>query len=63
MVRLGSSSWQTSRLQGKRCFEPAVSKIKSLKSATDAAITILRIDDMIKLDKEQKKGGHGDECM
>lgn len=44
-------------------FEPAVSKIKSLKYATEAAITILRIDDMIKLDKEQKKGGHGDECM
>ncbi len=39
------------------------SKIKSLKYATEAAITILRIDDMIKLDKEQKKGGHGDECM
>ncbi|CAF1146833.1 unnamed protein product, partial [Didymodactylos carnosus] len=45
-------------------FEPAVSKIKSLKYATEAAITILRIDDMIKLDKEEKKGGrHGDECM
>jgi T-complex protein 1 subunit alpha len=40
-----------------------MSKIKSLKYATEAAITILRIDDMIKLDKEQKKGGHGDECM
>jgi len=44
-------------------LEPAISKIKSLKYATEAAITILRIDDMIKLDKEQKKGGHGDECM
>ncbi len=44
-------------------FEPAISKVKSLKYATEAAITILRIDDMIKLDKEQKKGGHGDECM
>lgn len=44
-------------------FEPAISKIKSLKYATEAAITILRIDDMIKLDKEQKRGGHGDECM
>merc|ERR1712179_534395 len=30
-------------------FEPAISKIKSLKFATEAAITILRIDDMIKL--------------
>lgn len=30
-------------------LEPLVSKIKSLKFATEAAITILRIDDMIKL--------------
>lgn len=44
-------------------FEPAISKVKSLKYATEAAITILRIDDMIKLDKEEKRGGHGDECM
>ena len=29
--------------------EPAMSKVKSLKFATEAAITILRIDDMIKL--------------
>merc|ERR1739841_144046 len=29
-------------------FEPAISKIKSLKFATEAAITILRIDDLIK---------------
>lgn len=29
-------------------LEPAMSKIKSLKFATEAAITILRIDDMIK---------------
>lgn len=35
-------------------FEPAVSKIKSLKFATEAAITILRIDDMIKLDSEDR---------
>lgn len=35
-------------------LEPAVSKIKSLKFATEAAITILRIDDMIKLDPERK---------
>jgi len=39
--------------------EPAISKIKSLKFATEAAITILRIDDLIKLEPE-KKGGHGD---
>ena len=29
--------------------EPAISKIKSLRFATEAAITILRIDDLIKL--------------
>jgi len=34
-------------------LEPAMSKIKSLKFATEAAITILRIDDMIKLEKEE----------
>jgi len=40
-------------------FEPAISKIKSLKFATEAAITILRIDDMIKLAPEEKQGrGH-----
>ncbi|VDN18982.1 unnamed protein product [Dibothriocephalus latus] len=33
-------------------FEPLVSKIKSLKFATEAAITILRIDDLIKLREE-----------
>ena len=38
-------------------FEPAISKIKSIKFATEAAITILRIDDMIKLAAEEK-GGH-----
>ncbi|KAK0080918.1 hypothetical protein PV325_013095 [Microctonus aethiopoides] len=42
-------------------LEPAISKIKSLKFATEAAITILRIDDMIKLDPEQKHGkSYGD---
>jgi T-complex protein 1 subunit alpha len=30
-------------------LEPMISKINSLKFATEAAITILRIDDMIKL--------------
>lgn len=42
-------------------LEPTMSKIKSLKFATEAAITILRIDDMIKLDPEQKGGkSYGD---
>ncbi|OLY80608.1 T-complex protein 1 subunit alpha [Smittium mucronatum] len=35
--------------------EPAMSKIKMLKSATEAAIAILRIDDMIKLIPEKPK--------
>ncbi len=40
-----------------------MSKVKSLKFATEAAITILRIDDMIKLNPEQRgRGGQGDEC-
>mmetsp|Transcript_14802 Transcript_14802/g.14210 ORF Transcript_14802/g.14210 Transcript_14802/m.14210 type:complete len:541 (-) Transcript_14802:486-2108(-) len=33
--------------------EPAISKIKSLRFATEAAISILRIDDMIKLNVHQ----------
>ena len=37
--------------------EPAVSKIKSIKFATEAAITILRIDDMIKLNPPKQEGG------
>merc|ERR1711982_195405 len=34
-------------------FEPAISKVKSPKFATEAAITILRIDDLIKLEPER----------
>lgn len=34
-------------------LEPAMSKIKIIQFATEAAITILRIDDMIKLFKEE----------
>lgn len=38
--------------------EPAISKIKSLRFATEAAISILRIDDMIKLNvHKQERGG------
>ncbi|XP_023945984.1 T-complex protein 1 subunit alpha [Bicyclus anynana] len=43
-------------------LEPAISKIKSLKFATEAAITILRIDDLIKLDPEQKGKSYEDAC-
>ncbi|GFS39580.1 t-complex protein 1 subunit alpha [Trichonephila inaurata madagascariensis] len=41
-------------------LEPAISKIKSLKFATEAAITILRIDDLIKLAPEPKDPRHDD---
>ena len=45
-------------------FEPLISKVKSLKFATEAAITILRIDDLIKLDKidPKQQGQQDDEC-
>jgi len=33
-------------------LEPMVSKLKSLKFATEAAITIIRIDDLVKIDPE-----------
>jgi len=36
-------------------LEPAVSKIKCLKFATEAAITILRIDDLVQIAPEQKE--------
>ncbi|XP_065224210.1 T-complex protein 1 subunit alpha-like [Planococcus citri] len=42
-------------------LEPAISKIKSLKFATEAAITILRIDDMIRLQAESKEDRYGDD--
>eukprot|EP00753_Platysulcus_tardus_P017855 PLAT6598.1.p1 GENE.PLAT6598.1~~PLAT6598.1.p1 ORF type:complete len:568 (+),score=314.25 PLAT6598.1:73-1704(+) len=41
--------------------EPAISKIKSLRFATEAAITILRIDDLIRLNPKPQpdpRGGH-----
>jgi T-complex protein 1 subunit alpha len=37
--------------------EPAISKIKSLRFATEAAISIMRIDDMIKLNPAREQGG------
>lgn len=36
-------------------LEPGMSKIKSIKFATEAAITILRIDDMIKMQAEKEE--------
>ena len=38
-------------------FEPAISKVKSLKFATEAAITILRIDDLIRIETEKNNQG------
>jgi len=43
-------------------LEPTVSKVKSLKFATEAAITILRIDDLIKLNPTNKGGDEDDDC-
>lgn len=42
-----------------------MSKQKQLRFATEAAITILRIDDMIRLREEKRAGGGcgDDECM
>lgn len=40
-------------------LEPTMSKIKSLKFATEAAITILRIDDFIKLDIQEQQDPRG----
>lgn len=37
-------------------MEPAISKIKSLRFATEAAITILRIDDLIQLNARRPDG-------
>jgi len=41
-------------------MEPVVSKVKSMKAATEAAIALLRIDDSIKIDKQEQQGG--DQC-
>ncbi|GAB6019587.1 T-complex protein 1 subunit alpha [Chamberlinius hualienensis] len=45
-------------------LEPAMSKVSCLKLATEAAVTILRIDDMVKLNPEQKDDHRydGDAC-
>lgn len=37
--------------------EPALSKTKIVQFATEAAITILRIDDLIRLEAEPQEGG------
>ena len=40
---------------GEGVLEPALSKLKSIQFATEAALTILRIDDLIKLHPEQEE--------
>lgn len=59
LCRVGLDLYQGTVRDNKKAgvLEPAMSKIKSLKFATEAAITILRIDDMIKLvDQERGRG-------
>ena len=41
-------------------IEPGMSKVKSIQFATEAAITILRIDDLIKVKPPEKKKGEED---
>ena len=38
-------------------LEPAMSKVKMIQFATEAAITILRIDDLITLSAAKEEGG------
>ena len=40
---------------GSGVLEPAMSKLKSIQFATEAAITILRIDDLIKLHPDEQQ--------
>ena len=42
-------------------IEPGMSKVKSIQFATEAAITILRIDDLIKVTPEKNEDGRGEE--
>jgi len=63
---LGLNLFQGTLVDNKEAgvLEPAISKIKSLKFATEAAITILRIDDLIKLNPENEKNyrNQQDQC-
>jgi len=43
-------------------LEPAMSKIKSIKFATEAAVTILRIDDAIEMNAKVDPKRPGDQC-
>jgi len=49
------NKWYNPRHKKAGVLEPTMSKIKCLKFATEAAITILRIDDLVKIEPEQKE--------
>jgi len=40
-------------------LEPTISKVKSLRFATEAAVSIIRIDDLIKMNPTTKPGNNG----
>jgi T-complex protein 1 subunit alpha len=42
-------------------LEPAMSKVRQLKSAVEACVAIMRIDTLIKLDPEVRGGGEEDD--
>lgn len=44
-------------------LEPTISKIRSLKSATETTISILRIDDMMTIAPDKPASMDGDECQ
>jgi len=55
---LDTGAVRDNRLAG--VLEPAISKVKMIRFATEAAITILRIDDAIKMNPAERPshGGH-----
>eukprot|EP00045_Choanoeca_perplexa_P007392 m.66507 g.66507 ORF g.66507 m.66507 type:complete len:558 (+) comp14057_c0_seq2:51-1724(+) len=57
-VGLDLTSGQVRDSKAAGVLEPAMSKIKSIKFATEAAISILRIDDMIKITPKQEDGNN-----
>lgn len=58
---LGEGKLRDSKAAG--VLEPGMSKVKSIKFATEAAITILRIDDMIKMQQQKAQGNAYEEAL
>uniref|UniRef100_A0A2I3SI16 TCP1 n=1 Tax=Pan troglodytes TaxID=9598 RepID=A0A2I3SI16_PANTR len=58
-IGLDLRNWERGDNKRAGMFEPTIVKVKSLKFATEAAITILRIDDLTKLHPESKDDKHG----